>query len=51
MRTLTKFFETKRELKDLKPRSNRRAVVQSRLTDLMTSLLRVEVRRERRKPK
>lgn len=51
MRTLSKYARTKSELQQLKPRSNRRAVVQSRLTGLMTELLRQENRRDRRKSK
>lgn len=51
MRTLSKYSETKKQLSGLKPRSQRRAVVQSRLTSLMTSLLRQENRRERQKSK
>lgn len=51
MNTLKKYEKTKTALQDLKPRSQRRAVVQSQLTNLMTSLLKQEVRQVRRKSK
>lgn len=51
MSTLKQYESIKRELQHLKPRSQRRAVVQSRLESLMTSLLKQEVRRTRRKTK